>query len=508
MQEQSISKKIIRNVIFNIIGRFWGILVVLFLTPYIIGHIGIERFGIWALIEVLTGYFGLLDFGVGYSFRKYIAEFYAKRDYKRINEVVNTGFIFYSIFAATVIILAFFNIDFLLSIFKISPNLHKEVSFVFLVGIIIFGFNSAFSSFFVVREGLQRMDITNKIAIIVSIPKIIGVVFFLESGYGLPGLMLNSAIMFLISSIINFVAVFKLLPELVFNPFLSSWRVFKRLFAFGFKIQVSKFAGLFHFQMDKFLLAYFLNVSFVTFYAVASQVASKIMELPMMIITVIEPAASELDAKLDRQRLIELYSRSMKYVILSALPISLLVVLLAKPFIELWLGQGYDKAILTLQILVGAYFINLLTGPGFCILNGIGKPQYAMRSSIVAAVLNAVLSIVLVIKIGYFGAVFGTASAMLIAAFYFLFMFYQVSAISFWNSFSKICLKPLMVGLLSFLLGSIIIKNIPEFNWAGLVISGLAYLALFLALIFITGYIDSYDKVLINRYTKLRVFKI
>ena len=73
MEKQNLSQKIIRNTIFNIIGRGWGILIALFLTPYIISHIGVERYGMWAIIGAVTGYFGLFDFGIGTSFVKYIS---------------------------------------------------------------------------------------------------------------------------------------------------------------------------------------------------------------------------------------------------------------------------------------------------------------------------------------------------------------------------------------------------------------------------------------------------
>jgi len=47
---QSISQKIIRNTLFNALARFWGLLVGLALTPYILSVIGKETFAIWALI--------------------------------------------------------------------------------------------------------------------------------------------------------------------------------------------------------------------------------------------------------------------------------------------------------------------------------------------------------------------------------------------------------------------------------------------------------------------------
>ena len=211
--EQKLSQKIIRNTIFSIIGRFWGVLVALFLTPYIIHHIGVERYGIWAVIGVLTGYFGLLDFGVGSSFVKYIAEFYTKKDWGKMNQLVNSGIVFYSIFAIFIIGLGFVLINLLLPIFKIPPHLYHEASFVFLFGIALIGVSSALSAFGSVADGLQRMDISSKVGLVMSIPNIAGVIYFLEKGYGLRGLIINNGIVLGLNNIIDIIIAFKLLPE-------------------------------------------------------------------------------------------------------------------------------------------------------------------------------------------------------------------------------------------------------------------------------------------------------
>lgn len=70
---QNISDKIVRNTVFNTIGRFWGLLITFALTPYIIGHVGLNLYGLWAIATSLTGYFGLLDFGIKDSYTKYIS---------------------------------------------------------------------------------------------------------------------------------------------------------------------------------------------------------------------------------------------------------------------------------------------------------------------------------------------------------------------------------------------------------------------------------------------------
>lgn len=506
--EQRISDKIIRNTKFNILGHFWGILVALILTPYIIRHIGIERFGIWAIVGVLAGYFSLLDLGIGTSFVKYIAEFYTKKDYGKINQVVNTGFIFYSTFAILIITLGFFIINPLLTLFKIPQELYNEALFVFLLGIVLLGVSNALSPFGAIQGGLQRMDITNKVAIAISIPMIVGTIFFLERGYGLPGLMVNNGVILIISSVANLIIAFKILPELKFNLFSFNREMFKRLFKFGYKLQISTVASLFHFQLDKILLAYFLNIGFVTYYAVAAQLASRIRAIPLLLISAIFPAASELNARADKESLYKLYFRSMKYIVLVGLPILLLIILLAKPFINLWLGKGYERSILTLQILTIAYFFNIVTGPGFFILNGIGKPQYGMRSSILAALFNLVLSIVLVIKIGYFGVVIGTTIAMVIAAGYFIIMAHRVINIPFWETFSKIFLKPLIACGASSLTIYILVKQVEQIGWFSLIGAGIFYLILFGALILMVDYLDDFDKSLVNKYSPVPLFRI
>ena len=93
----SIAKKVIKNTFYNIAGQIFGLAISFVLIPYIVDKIGIERFGVWALIGVVTGYFGLLDFGIKSSFVKFISEFYALKDMKKINQSLSTSLIFYLI---------------------------------------------------------------------------------------------------------------------------------------------------------------------------------------------------------------------------------------------------------------------------------------------------------------------------------------------------------------------------------------------------------------------------
>lgn len=504
---QNISSKIIRNTIFNGVGTFWQIVVTLILTPYIIGHIGIERFGIWALVSVLTGYFGLLDFGIGTSFLKYISEFNAKKNYTSLNKLINTGIIFYLIFAIFITILGFIFIDSLLFMLNLSQEMNSEARFVFLLGLIIFGLSNVLSPFGAIQGGLQRMDITNKISIAVSIPLIVGTIYFLESGYGLSGLMINNAIVFGISNILNIIIAFKILPELKLNPLLFSKEMFKKLFKFGYKMQVSKLGGLITFQIDKLLIGYFLNVGLVGFYQLGSSITQATRRFPLILVSALIPAASELDAINDHDKVYKMYKRTSKYLAIVSFPLTTFIIITAPLIMLTWMGSGYERSVLVIQLLAIGYFANLMGGVASSVGAGIGKPEYDMQSTLILSFLNLVLSTILIIKIGFVGAVIGTTVSLSLAALYLLVIFHKCH---FKKSFSKFAKEIYTLPLTCTIIASLFIfvldynLNLSTLHTSRLVnfmilgIEGIIFITIYMIAILRTGYIDNFDVNLIS----------
>jgi len=507
--KKSISQKIIHNTLFNIAGRAWSTIVILLLTPYILGHIGVERYGIWAIIGVLTSYAGLLDFGISTSFVKYIAEFHTQKNHDKINQVVNTGVVFYSVFAAVIIGLGIVTINIILKLFNISLPLQDEAAYVIILGIIIYAVNGILSPFTSIQSSLQRMDVTNKVLIITSIPQIIGTIYFLEAGYGLVGLMVNNAIVVGLTNIINLFVAFKLLPQLQFRPITSSNQdMLKTLFSLGYKIRITTVASWIQGQMDKIFLAHFLNVSAVTYYTVSSNLVARLKEMPVLLTSAVLPAASELDMSSNKDRLYTLYFRSLKYTILIGLIVLFAVLLLAGPFVNLWLGNGFDKSVLTLQILMIGYFMNLITAPGSQILNGIGKPDAAMMSAIIASVLNLILNVVLVIKIGYFGVVAGTTVSLTISAIYFLIKANREMHLSMADVIGDILIKPLIACLVPFIAVYLLMLQIHNTSWSVLIGFCFLYLSLTVGVILASNLLDNFDKITINKFIPIRLFKV
>lgn len=430
MDNSKLSKTIAINTKYNIIGRLWQMLVIFFLFPYIIKHIGLERFGIYAIIGVVTGYFGLFDFGIGTSFVKYIAEFSTKKEYKKIDHIVNTGFILYFFFAILIIVIFLFLAAPILSILKITPILHDEAMQVFLIGIALFGASNALSPFRAILIGFQRMDILNKIEIVISIPNIIGTIFFLEKGYGLLGLMLNNVIIFILTSVMNIYFAFKILPQLKFNLFDFNKEMSKILLNFGYKIQLAKISGVVTNQTDKILIAYFLSIGLVTFYQLGSTVVVYVMSISALFVSALMPAFSSIEAKGQREKLIEVYFKSTKYLTFLMMPIYLFTIISASQIMTIWMGQGYERSAFVIQALILGFMINSIAQIAASTSMAIDKPQLMATGSIIIITLNIILSIFLIKIFGFFGVAWGTMLAVNIGTIYFIIKLHKMLKIS------------------------------------------------------------------------------
>jgi len=497
---QGISHKIIRNTFFNAIGRFWGILTALVLTPYTIKHIGIERYGVWSIVGIFTSYFSLLDFGMKTAFVKYISEFHSKKEYAKLNQVVGTGFFFYAAFTAVTVGAAFFLTRPLLSFFHISPALYEEARFVLLMGTALFGATCAMSAVGAVQAGLQRMEISNLLAIAVSVPTIAGTVFFLENGYGLRGLMWNSAIVLGLNSAASLAIAHKLLPGFRLSPLLFTGSMFKRLFNYGYKLQVSSLANVVSFQTDRILIAYFLGVGMVAFYQLGIGVLQAVRQVSLLLVSSITPAAAEMDATDRREALRRLYLRGSKYLIFLSVPLTVFAAANAAVILAAWMGPGYGKSVLVVQVLAAGYFAATVTGVASTIAAGVGRTDLDMKFGFLLTALNVGLGIFMIVKLGFLGIVAAISLSLFAASVYYVKLFHGYLGTPV-GDFARLFLKPLAAVSLP---GAAMLaanhyfwlekaSSGRLFNLGVLAAHGLFFTGFYGAYIAVCGYFDDYD---------------
>ncbi len=505
------ANRLIRNTLFNIGGQFWAILIAFFLTPYIIRQIGIARYGIWAMISVLTGYFGLFDLGLGQSFEKFVAEYHTTGEETKLNQVVNSGLVFYGLLGLLMVTVAGLTTEPLVKIFRIPSALRNEAHYLFFWGVVTFSVSNIFRVFAVIQTGFQRMDISNKMSIAVSLLNLAGVLLVLGKGYGIQGLMLNSLAIASISGLASVVIAFRLFPTLELNPGSLSLDSLRTLSWFGIKRWVTSIEDVITYQTDKLLISHFLNVSLVGFYQLGFTVADKAAHLVRLLTSAVVPAASELDTRGQREKIIRLQARGLKYISLLGFPIFSFVMVTAPLLIFAWLGPGYGNSVLVLRLFSLIMMTALLGSISSAIAVGIGRPDFQMLAGGGQAVLNIILSLILVIKIGFVGVVLATLISISISNTYFMVRFYRFVGASLIASFRECVWKP-MAAAVSLAVPFELLNRLPGLRYpsrpaaaAVLGIEGLVFFSLFLLLIWKSGFLVEEDRRMFKHILSLRL---
>jgi O-antigen/teichoic acid export membrane protein len=121
------------------------------------------------------------------------------------------------------------------------------------------------------------------------------------------------------------------------------------------------------------------------------------------------PTASRYAAGDDLRRLRELAVRGTRYTLALFVPVCVVLMTLAEPILEVWLGDRYGAGAVALTILVSYWLLygGLVVTPGFLV--GAGAAQYAARIFVLAALLNLALSITLTPAVGLEGPALATA---------------------------------------------------------------------------------------------------
>ena len=449
MAASDLAPRLARNSFYHAIRSVIALVVMLLVTPFIINIIGLEQYGLWALVGVVTSYAQLSDFGIGESVVKFAAEYHVVRDSDKLNRLLNTVLVTYLglallIGGALLLLLPLIASDLL----HIPPPLQTEAILIFRLAVVIFFANMIMGVFTALVTATQQIGYTTAISIASTLLGLAGTVFFLSQGFGLRGLMATNAMVAAFVATLSCIVAWRLYPQLRINPLRWLDRaMFRQLFGYSWKVQIANLAQLLIFQVDRILLSRYLGLEAVAFYEIGSSFALYARTFVLALFSPMLPAVSELHVRNEHFFLAGLYRRSMKFMAMIAIPFGLLVIGLAHPFIRSWMGEGYGLAATTLQLLLPLYLLNILTSPGTYILNGINRPEIAMKGALLAGVTNLFLCFILVKTIGYFGLIAGIATSLTLAAGYLFLMIHRNLPEIDSRLYSAVFLRPLLFSL-------------------------------------------------------------
>jgi O-antigen/teichoic acid export membrane protein len=492
-------ERISRNTIFNYLGQFWYKALNLVLLPVVVSGLGNDSYGLYTLVAVVIGYYALLDLGINSAIVKYVSEHNAKGEREEINRVVSTSLQAYLLLGIIGCLLIVFLSRFILAGVKMPLDLHRTARIVLAISAFQFLVNITGSVFAGVLNGLQRIDVLNKVSIVFNTLMVVSMAILAKLGYGLiPIVSLN--FVFNIGIIAaNAYFASRAMPGLTINLRLIYPAKFRKILSYGTWTFIIQAGTLIHLTTDRFLIGLFLPISFVTYYVVAVKLADVIRAVPMPVVGVLFPAVADLKAKGEKRAIREIFLRGTKYVLMLSIPVSVVLFIFSREILKAWMGPQFaDESSVVLMLTAAGYFLNTLTFVNTSVLFGLGAHRLMAIYSIFSSILNFVLALILIPRMGINGAALASFVAFLLTNPVLVVHSMRVFNVKL-DDLLKTLRQTLVAGALMVILTFWVLKKVHPAGWLSLIICAVFLVLFYYAVLAIARGFDERDRYVLRK---------
>ncbi len=379
-------------------------------VPILLHYMGTNEYGLYQLMGSLIAYFSVMDFGLTATVIRFYTKYQALDDVEKMNNVIGLSKRLYSFLTVLTLLLGvfiFFNIE---NIFSNSLTNYeilesKKIFIMLLINIVITLMTNVYSSLMIANE---KFVFIKSLSILQEILQPIAVISILA-------ISPRAFTMTLILTISNFiVGIIKVLYTEKILRIRSKFKyldkeLLKNILKFSVSVFTVSLVDQVFWRSNQVLLGIFLGTSTVAVYSIAAQIYMNYMPISTVIQGVYLPKVTKsVMSNISDIELSDFFIRigRVQFMMLSSILIGF--ILFGQDFIDLWVGKNFNEAYWITLIILIPFTIDLIQNIGLTIMQA--KNQYSFRAKlyIIMALLNVVLSFIL---IPLYGAL-GTAIAL------------------------------------------------------------------------------------------------
>jgi O-antigen/teichoic acid export membrane protein len=406
--------KLLRNTSGQYLATAISVLTGLALVPFIVGRIGLASFGLWALVNGLFGTMGLLDAGLSPTLTKKSAELLAKNDEVKLGETASAVLTLYFGAGALGFIILFIVALLARNLFHLPADSIHTFRLIVLIVAAQLALSFPLSTWTGITTGLQDYHVSSAIGVVVNLIKFIVTIALLKMGFGLMSLIWLGFAATLISGAAHIRWVRHRLPGLRLKPSLAYLKQLGELGRFSGSMFIWGIAGRLALESDRIIIGIFLPMTSVGVYEVGLRICNYSRNVLYPVFTFL-PAASDLNAREDNERLQQLYLLGTKYFELFYAFVACGLFIFGRQFVQLWMGPGFEMSVVILFILLAGNIYQSQNVVAHVLLPGMGRLRAFTWIMAAYPVLNLTLSILLVRKWGLIGVALATTATYFIA---------------------------------------------------------------------------------------------
>ena len=383
-----------------------------FMTPAIIEHVGLESYGIWALVLATVGLLGLMDFGLSTSAVKYVGERTGQGDDAGRNRVLSALLTVYTIISILILIVS--------ATTAFAPSGAGNVEYgpdrrilMLAVGCTVAA-GLYLSLFRAALAGTGRMYLANYGEMAMTMLYVGLTLLALERGYGLAGLAFALVASTTAGAAGLWLIARRRIPSLRLTITLGPWGELRRVLSFSVWAFVANAALLTILRMDPLIIGAWLPLTAVAVYSVAGRIAEYLLLLNKQFSNALMPLVSQAHGRGDAVVVRQVLTDGSRYVLAGALPLLALVALQADSLLVLWIGEEMRDAAGPLRILCAAVAVGVLQLNAANVLGMTGRHRFVGTSMAAAAGLNLALTVAALPRLGLAGAAWATLVAAVV----------------------------------------------------------------------------------------------
>lgn len=435
---------IAKNIFSNWSNIALSIISVFITYPFLTRVLGEEQYGIWLYISSITGYFMLLQLGVPLANVRFVSKYLASNEPDKVNEVLSSNLVFYSVVATVSAIVGVAFSFFLNNAFSMSSSYVKTAQIAMVIASITIAVSFLFSIFEGVLHALQKFVYLNAIKNVLIIIKVILFFYVLTHQEGLVQL----------SYIVFFITAAQGIGVYVFAKMkLRSMKLSYRNVNFAVMKEISKFSGYvlllqlastISFQTSSIVIGSVISVASIVSFSIANNILMYFMQFVIGISQALLPKISAYDARGDLEAITRTYISYSRLTFIVVSPVCLFLMISGGDFIALWMGEKFRVVSGTvLSILTLSYFFLLVQrAVAFPVCMGTSRMRFLSILMLVTSVANVVLSIWWGAIFGLYGVAWGATVPNLATVIGIMWFMKKSFGINLWDYFSKTVLIP------------------------------------------------------------------
>ncbi len=393
----------------RVIAQAVTILVGMLLLPFILTKLGDRLYGAWVIIGTVTGYYGLLDFGLASAVSRFVSRALGRGDRTNANEYIAASFTVFCIGGLLALILT------LLVVLGCGWFLSNPTEItMFRQALLLSGCALSFALPARCFDGILaahiRFDLLGYLEIGASLLRSALILLILSHNGQIVAMALAGAVVALLRGIAAAAFARRVHGQLTLKTRDINRSRVNELFGYAIYTFIARIADMFRFNITPFIISFALGLDQVTPFAIADRLRRAIAMACTSIMSTLTPVFSRQEGCNDHEAIKRTYLFSYKISCYLGVYLIGMVFICAADFITRWIGTGRDDITLLVYIAMAGLLFSVIQIPTVNLLYGISRNRFYAISNSIQAIATVILCFCLIRSLAIPGVVLATAA--------------------------------------------------------------------------------------------------